>query len=137
MEIVINVDGDKFQEIVDKELGAFSKEELHELCRKGILTCLNDNDRIKELFTRKTNGYYDQYQANEILRDAAKTVNFDELFGEVKEKIIDYVKNNYESLVKQIVFDSFINGLSRHICDNDEFKCKLSAEVWQQTQPHN
>lgn len=137
MEIVINVDNNKFQEVINKELEAFSKEELHELCRKGILTCLNNNDSIKELFTRQSQSYYDNYQANEILRDAAKTVNFDELFNEVKEKIIDYVKNNYNELVKEIVFDAFIKGLSSNVCNSSEFRNKVSTEIWDQTQNHN
>lgn len=131
MEIVINVDSEKFNEIIQKELEAFSKDELHELIRKGIINCLSNEDTLKNLFTRKSQGYYDtSYQANEILKEAVKTVNFDEMFKPLQDKIIDYVKNNHEKIIKEFVLKKFETGLCMSLDNNDSFRNAVRQVVW-------
>lgn len=37
MEIKIEVGEEKFRDVLEKELEAFTKEELHEICRKALI----------------------------------------------------------------------------------------------------
>lgn len=130
MEIVINVDSEKFNEIIQKELEAFSKDELHELIRKGIINCLSNEDTLKNFFTRRPNYYDSTTQADEILKEAVKTVNFDEAFKPLQDKIIDYVKNNHEKIIKEFVLQKFETGLCMSLDNNDSFKNAVRRVVW-------
>ena len=130
MEIVINVDSEKFNEIIQKELAAFSKDELHELIRKGIINCLSNEDTLKNFFTGRTNYYASTTQADEILKEAVKTVNFDEAFKPLQDKIIDYVKNNHEKIIKEFVLQKFETGLCMSLDNNDSFKNAVRQVVW-------
>lgn len=134
MEIVINIDSNKFEEVVQKELDAFSKQELQELCRKGILNCLSNPETFKQLFINE-NTYYGN-SAKEILKEAAKTINFEQLFIEVQNKIIDYVRENNKDIINDIMMQIFMNGMNQYLYNNDNFRSNLSAEIYNMT-PHN
>ena len=42
MEIKIEVGEEKFKNILEKELEAFTQEELHEICRKALIQQMSD-----------------------------------------------------------------------------------------------
>lgn len=134
MEIVLNIDNNKFEEVVQKELDAFSKDELKELCRQGILTCLSSPETFKQLFVNE-NGYYGN-TANEILKESAKTINFEQLFIEVQNKIIDYVRQNNKDIIKDIMIQIFMNGMNQYLYNNDNFRSQLSAEIYNNMNYH-
>ena len=79
MELILNVTDDRFKEIINKQLEAFSEEELKDICRQGILKLLSDPETFKWLFVNKKSsyGYGDSWEASEVLKTAAKTINFD------------------------------------------------------------
>lgn len=130
MEIIINIDNNKFEEVVKKELDAFSKDELKELCRQGILQCLSNEETFQKLFIVKSDSYYNNCTANDVLKEAAKTINFDDLFNEVRDKIIEYVRNNQMDLVKDIVMQIFVNGLAQYMNNNINFTSYIHSAIY-------
>jgi len=134
MELTLNVTDDKFKEIINKQLEAFSEEELKDICRQGILKLLSDPDTFKWLFVDKKSsyGYVDSFEASEVLKTAAKTINFDETFKEIQEDIIDYIKTNYKDLLYNLAIEAFINGFNRNFFyNNDTFLSELKTRLSQ------
>ena len=64
MEIKINIDESKFQEVLEKELGAFTQEELHSIMKDAIREYLNKEEVLKNLINQKeTNNWGVQSEA--------------------------------------------------------------------------
>ena len=53
MEIKINIDESKFQEVLEKELGAFTQEELHSIMRDAIKEYLNKEEVLVKLINQQ------------------------------------------------------------------------------------
>ena len=54
MELKIEIDETKFKDIIEKELNAFSQEELHDLLKQMIIEYMkNHQEEVMNLFIRK------------------------------------------------------------------------------------
>lgn len=130
MEIKIEVGEEKFKNILEKELEAFTQEELHEICRKALIQQMSDPAIFQDLFIDKSEGYhYNRYDARDVLKDAAKTIDFDETFRELQDGIVNYIKENHMKILHQVAINMFLDGLSRNIFNNAEFRNNLSASL--------
>lgn len=130
MEIKIEVGEEKFRDVLEKELGAFTKEELHEICRKALIQQMSDPAIFQDLFIDKsTDSYYNLYYASDILKEAAKTINFDETFKELQDGIISYIKENHLKILHSVAIEMFIDGIGRNLFYNDSFRDMLSNEL--------
>ena len=49
MKIEINIDETRFKDVLDKELEAFSKEELHDIIAKGMHEYIVNDEIMKSL----------------------------------------------------------------------------------------
>lgn len=115
MEIKINVDEVKFKEVIEKELDAFSKEELHELIRNCIIETLHNENVIKNLFIKKETNYYGSVIAEkptDVVITAAKTVDLSPAFTEIKDNLIDILKNNYNNILVAAITGLIIDGIT-------------------------
>ena len=116
--------------MLEKELGAFTKEELHEICRKALIQQMSDPEIFQGLFIEKSSDYhYSTYDANSVLKDAAKTINFDDTFKELQDGIVNYIKENHLEILHKVAISMFIDGVGRNIFYSDEFRTALSAEL--------
>lgn len=130
MEIKIEVGEEKFRDVLEKELGAFTKEELHEICRKALIQQMSDPAIFQDLFIDKSTGYhYDRYDARDVLKEAAKTINFDETFKELQDGIISYIKENHLKILHSVAIEMFIDGIGRNLFYSDEFRTALRTEL--------
>lgn len=126
MEIKINVDETKFKEVIEKELNAFSKEELHEIVRECIVDALRNNDELKKLFITKSNsGYYSHDEPSEVLKIAAKNIDLSPAYKEIQDSMIKVLKENYHELLERVMLGMIINGIS-----NDyDFRNRMASDV--------
>ena len=134
MEIKIDVSEDKFRDILEKELKAFTNDELHEICRTALIQQMSDPSVFASLFVEKDSGGWSSnaYHAKEVLCEAARNIDFSETFGELQEAIVGYIKEHHEDIIKELVINAFINGMSDTILDSVGFKRRLSSDIsWQ------
>ena len=134
MEIKIDVSEEKFKDILEKELAAFSEEELHDICKKALLEQLSNPDVFRELFVHKEEGnsYYNRetrYYANDLLKEAAKAVSFEETYKHIQDSIVAYINEHHSDIIKEMVTNMFIGGLSQAITNSQNFKDRLFDEV--------
>lgn len=126
MEIKINVDETKFKDVIENELNAFSKEELHEIIRECIVEALHNDDDLKSLFiTKETNSYYSSTKPSEVIIQAAKSIDLSPAYKEIQDKMITTLKENYHELLEKVMLSMIINGLT-----NDyDFRNRMASDV--------
>lgn len=122
MNLTINVDESMFKEIIDKELKAFTPEELHDIVKEMIKEYLKDNDVIKALFVQKKFSSYssNDIEATDFLKKIVNTIDLSEGCEEIKDSMVDVIKND----AKGIVTDLFAKSISRSLFKSWE------AEGW-------
>ena len=130
MEIKIEVGEEKFRDVLEKELAAFTQEELHEICRKALIQQMSDPAVFDGLFIDKSDRWR-TYSANDILRDAAKTINFDDTYKEIQDGIVSYIKEHHMEILHEMAIGMFIEGLSKNVFYSDSFRRRLNEELCQ------
>ena len=127
MEITINIENDsKFNEVLSKELDAFTKEELHEICKTALLKYMSEPERFDYLFVNKDYGYT---RPTALLEEAARKIDFQPLYKDIQEKIIQYIGENYQDIVKDIIKDMFIRGFENSIVYSADFAYKIKDRL--------
>ncbi len=112
MEIKINVDETRFKDVLEKELEAFSKEELHEIVRECIVESLRNSEDLKSLFiVMRNNGYYNVQEPSEVMIEAAKSIDLSPAYKEIQDKMISTLKNNHHELLVSVLSKCIVNGL--------------------------
>ena len=111
MEIKIIVDDAKFKDVIESELKAFSKEELHELIREAISTALLTNASLKNLFVTK-DSYWGHEKPSDVMIAAANKIDLSPAYIDIQNRMIDELKNNYHRLLEKVMLDMFIAGLT-------------------------
>ena len=98
MEIKINVDETKFKDVVENELNAFSKEELHEIIRECIIEALRNDNVLRNIFITPSKDWYGNYKyetPSQVMIEAAKSIDLSPAFTEIKDKMIETLKTDY------------------------------------------
>ena len=140
MEIKIEVGEERFKEVLEKELEAFTKEELHNICREALVRQMSDPGVFQSLFVEDRADRWStqtKYYAKDLLVEAAKQVSFEDTFKEMQDKIVEYIKAHYNDILHDIVSNMFLNGISNYLSYNDAFKERIREEVWRIHQPSN
>lgn len=132
MELTLNVDEKKFNDLIQGELDNFSEQEIHEICKEGFMKCLSNVDTFRSLFVVK-DGYYDRdsYHANDLLREAAKKVDLDPLFTGFQQQVLKYLEEHHDDIIKQLMSDIFMAGFSRYLY-NSEFMSQMQRTFSEQ-----
>lgn len=124
MEITINVDETKFKDVLENELKAFDKDELHEILKSCIVEFFNNDENIKKMFLyekyetwgygqnaeKHFKGYEPTGLLNSICRDS---FDYEEPIQEVKNAILEFCKKeeNIKAIMKDMFADAFSNAL--------------------------
>lgn len=111
MELKINIDETMFKDVIEKELNAFSKEELHEIIRECIAEALKTNGSLKSLFIKPKRYSYDLDEPSQVLIEAAKSIDLSSAYEEIQEMMITELKTNYDKLLQNIMLKTMIDGL--------------------------
>lgn len=103
MEIKINIDESKFQEVLEKELGAFTQEELHSIIKDAIREYLNKEEVLKNLINRQeTDRWGSPVRGTSTIDKFVNNVDLSDVFAEPKEKIKQIISDD-ETLKKAAV----------------------------------
>ena len=103
MEIKINIDESKFQEVLEKELGAFTQEELHSIIKDAIREYLNNEEVLKSLINRQeTDHWGSPVRGTSAMEKFVNNVDLSDVFAEPKEKIKQIISDD-ETLKKAAV----------------------------------
>lgn len=133
MELTINIDEKKFTEILNSELEHFSEKELHNICREGLMKLLSDPENFRGLFVhQECNSYWNsntdkKYYANDILKEAASSVELSPLFEHFQEDVVNYLKENHDKIIKDLMADVFMRGFSNFMYSS-EFMTRLRSD---------
>lgn len=113
MELKINIDETMFKEVIEKELNAFSKEELHDIIRDCIAEALKNNEALKKLFIRTDYNRYGnlEQEPTPLVIEAAKNINLYPAFYDIQETMINELKNNYSKLLQKVMLQTMVDGL--------------------------
>lgn len=135
MELTLNIDEKEFTELLNGELKNFSEQELHEICRQGLLKILSDPNQFKDLFVTRDSYYSssNSYHATEILKKAAETVNLDPLFEDFQEKVKEYLKENHDVIIKNLITDIFMSGFTKFLYNSqfiESLRANFSADLF-------
>lgn len=133
MELTLNIDEQKFNELIQGELANFSQQELHDICKEGFMKCLSNVDTFKSLFVEK-DGYYssEKYHANDLLREAAKKVDLNPLFKDFQEQVLIYLREHHDEVINNLMKEIFVAGLSSTLYNSqlmDNIRCEFSAQL--------
>ena len=103
MEIKINIDESKFQEVLEKELGAFTQEELHSIIKDAIREYLNKEEVLKNLINQQeTDRWGCVVKGTSTMEKFVNNVDLSDVFAESKEKIKQIISDD-ETLKKAAV----------------------------------
>ena len=103
MEIKINIDESKFQEVLEKELGAFTQEELHSIIKDAIREYLNKEEVLKNLINRQETDHWGcVVKGTSAMEKFVNNVDLSDVFAESKEKIKQIISDD-ETLKKAAV----------------------------------
>ena len=95
MEIKINIDESKFQEVLEKELGAFTQEELHSIMKDAIREYLNKEEVLKNIVNqREIDRWGCVVKGTSAMEKFVSNVDLSDVFAEPKEKIKQIISEN-------------------------------------------
>lgn len=135
MKLEINVDETMFKDVLEKELSAFSQEELHEILKGCIIEFFNNDDSIKKMFLQEKTSYWGNstdYEPTGLLKDIVRNkFDYNEPYEEVKEKILEFCKKEgvMKSLLKEMIADSFTNMFTGSIFFNGDFRSNIANVI--------
>jgi hypothetical protein len=125
MELKINIDETMFKDVLEKELKAFSSEELHEIIRECIVEALKTDGTLRSLFIKPKRYSYESDEASQILFEAAKNINLSPAYEEIQEMMIAELKKNYDKLLQNVMLKTMVDGL----CNDWNFRSNLELAV--------
>lgn len=125
MELKINIDESMFKDVLEKELNAFSSEELHEIIRGCIVEALKTDGALKSLFIKPKRYSYESDEASQVLFEAAKKIDLSPAYEEIQNMMIAELKANYSELLQKIMMKTMVNGL----CNDWDFRTNLESAM--------
>ena len=124
MQLTINIDETMFKDVVEKELGAFSHEELHDIIKQCIVKFLTEGDTIKQLLVKEQTDNYSRYykslEPTKLFESAVKSMDFNEDLKEIKDAFTKCILDNFQSIVTELIGQS----IAKQLAD------KWQAEGW-------
>lgn len=128
MEIKINVDETMFKDVLENELKAFSKEELHEVVRECIVEALRNDTMLRNIFITPKKDYYGNYtytEPSQVMLEAARRIDLSPAYTEIKDEMIAALKRDYHGVLERAISGLIIDG----IADDYEFKKRIEGIV--------
>lgn len=132
MEIKINIDESKFQEVLEKELGAFTQEELHEILKIAIAEYLRRDEILKEYMTKPDVDRWGSYiRGSSVLEKLVSTVDLNDVFQEPKEKIKELISTDeaLKSAANEILINVFKSRFRSAFTEDWDFMNSLANRV--------
>ena len=103
MEVKININESKLQEILEKEMGAFTQEELHSIMKDALKEYFSKEEVLKNIVNqREIDRWGCVVKGTSAMEKFVSNVDLSDVFAEPKEKIKQIISEN-ETLKKAAV----------------------------------
>ena len=103
MEVKININESKLQEILEKEMGAFTQEELHSIMKEALKEYFSKEEVLKNIVNqREIDRWGCVVKGTRAMEKFVSNVDLSDVFAEPKEKIKQIISEN-ETLKKAAV----------------------------------
>lgn len=127
MEVKIQIDETRFGELLDKELEAFSKEELHDFIAEAIKQYLVDTSFVKKFFVetrvnRNSWSSREEEVPTQLLSEAVKNLDWGPALSEIQEVFTKVLKEQTTEIIVSLMANSIANAFSAQITAGEEFK---------------
>lgn len=128
MKVEINVDETQFKDILDKELQDLPKEVLQNIIVESIKGYFQQDNykNVEKIFLREEKSSYgwSNNKPNELLTSVLKNCDYYQL-QEVVDEAINTLKEEHYNILKDILKDIFIIGLTT----NYTFQSSLESAI--------
>lgn len=125
MQVVINMDDEKFDQLFGEEVGKLDPREIKDIfaeCVKEYFT-QNNYENVERLITEKGRYYDSKPQFTWFGKELIKSCDYSKL-QEVVDKSIDSMTKNHERLLKETIFEAisiaFTNSYSMQTAFRDK-----------------
>ena len=123
MEVKINIESDRFKDVLENELQAFSKDEMHEILRQAIIKAIDESGVI---ITKNKNLYDDErWKLGSIFEKALQNINYEELLKPIKENMIEYIEKNHSRIIENMLW----NMITEKLCNDNAFGFTLRTAI--------
>lgn len=129
MEITITINDEQFQQLAKDTISSLTEEQKINICKEGIIKLLSDPVNIETIMSSRYD-YTGKSGTAKLLEKAAESINFSEVYTDVKEEIIEYLKAHREELPKLFIQDLFFRGLTSELYYREDFKDLLRRELY-------
>lgn len=134
MQVTINIDNELLSKLCEEELGNVPKEEIHKIILQGLKDYLtyekenskNFNESTGVFICQNSYGYNTKREASDFLKSIVNKVDLSEHVKEYYDTMINELKTNYESHLKQAMVDYFMSCMN---ASNYEFQNKITMAV--------
>ncbi len=139
MQVTINVDESMFKDVLENELKAFSKDEIHSIIHESLKKYLEESEVIESLLVQKVSGnYYNnsyRKEATPLLQGAIKTMDIQKDCEEIKDKLVEIIKNDSENIIKKLISEAISKQLSQIIASSYELNEIIRASIMSAMNP--
>lgn len=133
MEVKINVEESRFKDVLENELEAFSREELHSIIENAMKEYLMNDEMLQKIFLGKQenwNGTYSFYPS-ELMKKTIEKIDISPVFKELQNKIISYFtqEENVKNAARDIFAQLIQRGVSRWMMEDENFLRDVTIHV--------
>lgn len=129
MQVVINMDDEKFNELFGEEVGKIDPSEMKDIfaeCIKEYFT-QNNYTNVEKLLMEKGD-YYHKPKFTDFGEKLIESCDYSKL-QEVVDKVVESMVNNHETLLKEMLFEVIAKGFSSSWSMENTFKDKIIPMV--------
>ena len=117
MKLEINLDETRFKDVVDDELRAFTREEIHDILQKAINQYVMEKGVIERIFYNKKTDYYGK-ETGELeptyeLKKLVEGLNMDTVLDKLKKDIQDVLEK--DETIKMLAENLFYRFITNRI----------------------
>lgn len=135
MEIKIDLNEERFSQLLTDELQKFTPDEVHQIIGEGMRKYLENSDNFKEVFvkTHEDRWGYKNDSYTPLVEQVIKKIDFSPIFLDIQNKILDYFKNdeNIMRIAKNVLGEIIIKGLTKSLFSDEGFRGELVGEIRQ------
>lgn len=141
MEVKINVDESMFKDVLEGELAALSSEQVQEVLLSAIKEyfTIDNYKNLEKLLYTKESRYYSSERiiASPFTKGIIEKCDYSKL-QEVVDVSIEHLKTNSDHILKDILLESIMNGLTntyqfkndiRHVLSEIKYEDSMAGQV--------
>ena len=116
-----------------------NKDEIHSIIHESLKKYLEESEVIESLLVQKVSGnYYNnsyRKEATPLLQGAIKTMDIQKDCEEIKDKLVEIIKNDSENIIKKLISEAISKQLSQIIASSYELNEIIRASIMSAMNP--